>query len=255
MKKSIIIADDEVIERMVLEKKLKSSYEDECEVRVAANGKEAVQMFLDQPASVVILDISMPVMGGLEAAELIRAADRTSSIIFLTAFDDFEYAKKAISVRATDYLLKPCEDEELISSVEEGFRQEAKMKELYGTEAPVSSAAAGIEQAEPKDIHIRIQSYIEKNYKNDLSVSEMAEHFKYAEPYFCKIFKQYFGRSFVSYLTDYRIKKAKQLLTETSMTVSEIGKETGYPDSNYFTKVFRRKTGVTPSDYRRTDAA
>ena len=247
--KSMIIADDEVIERKVLEKKLKNYFEGECEIRSAANGQEAVELFEASPAEVVILDISMPGLNGLQAAEKIRSKSRSASIIFLTAYDDFQYAKKAISVRATDYLLKPCDDDELISSVEAGFLQEEKIKNLYDHELPASAAEQ--ESSGSEDIHAEIQAYIEQNYMRDLSVPEMAERFRYAEPYFCRLFKQYFGSSFVSWLTDYRIKKAKLMLSETDMTISEIGKETGYPDSNYFTKVFRRKTGLTPSEYRR----
>ena len=72
----------------------------------------------------------------------------------------------------------------------------------------------------------------------------------YSEVYFCKLFKQYFGVSFVSYLTDYRIRKACAFLKETDQSVRRIGCMVGYEDSNYFTKVFRRITGKTPTEYR-----
>ncbi|MCR5716350.1 MAG: AraC family transcriptional regulator, partial [Lachnospiraceae bacterium] len=95
-----------------------------------------------------------------------------------------------------------------------------------------------------------VRSYIELHYAEDLSVSVMAEHFGYSEVYFCKIFKQHFGESFVSYLTHYRIREAVRLLEDESVNVKDVGKAVGYEDSNYFTKVFRRVMGMSPSEYR-----
>ncbi len=72
----------------------------------------------------------------------------------------------------------------------------------------------------------------------------------YSEAYFCKLFKQCFGKNFTSYLTEYRVDAAKKLLEDPMVNIKEIGRTVGYGDSNYFTKVFRRVTGISPTEYR-----
>lgn len=240
----ILIADDEMIERMVLRKKLMDNFGDKCEIRVAENGREVVEKFKQSGADLLILDIEMPGMNGLEAAEEIRRMGSDCSIIFLTAFNEFDYAKKAISVHALEYLLKPCDDKELVLSVEEAIRVRklsegsSKMEAFEDAELRKSSTADAI------------LKYIEGHYGDELSVQVMAEKFAYSEVYFCRLFKQHFGESFVSFLTDYRIKRAVELLKTTGMSVKDIGKTVGYEDSNYFTKVFKRVMKVIPSEFR-----
>ena len=115
----ILIADDEPIERMVISKAVRNYFGDELEIVEAENGREAIARFLEQDCQIALLDISMPGIDGLEAAEKIRKENPTCSIIFLTAYDEFEYAKRAIKVRAMDYLLKPSAKDELIAVLEE----------------------------------------------------------------------------------------------------------------------------------------
>ncbi|MBP3879144.1 MAG: response regulator [Lachnospiraceae bacterium] len=254
----ILIADDEPIERLVLGRKLGKllGSDSGCEIISAANGKEALQFYYEKKPGVMILDIRMPGLSGLEVAEKVREEDRDCVIIFLTAFDEFSYARKAITVRALDYLLKPCEEAELFTVVEEALRiaelrkasREKNVDIPKGTDEKEGTAEA---EGPPEDRRQAfIREYIEKNYMRDLSIQEIADQLGYSEVYFCRIFKQSFGQSFVSYLTNYRIGEACRLLREERVSVREAGIAVGYMDSNYFTKVFRRIRGVTPSEYR-----
>ena len=327
----VIIADDEVIERTVLGKKIKKNFGDSISLRQARNGREVVSFYKEESADILILDIEMPGVTGLEAAEQIRAMGAACGIIFLTAFDEFSYAKRAISVRALDYLLKPCDDRELIAAVEEGMRgaderrrgaaeaaarkamqaetaagageglpgreiaggkgfvnrqamvngqivagqdaaaatQSAAMnREISGRRMTPDISAAGLPaagSAQSKENENgaaagaacgvggqqeRIRQIIRRDYMNELSVSDIADELGYSEAYFCKLFKQYFGQSFISFLTDYRIREAKRLLTGTNISVKDAGQAVGYADANYFAKVFKRVTGQSPTDCR-----
>ena len=255
----VIIADDEVIERTVLGKKLKKNFGDSISLRQARNGREVVSLYKEEPADILILDIEMPGVTGLEAAEQIRAMGAACGIIFLTAFDEFSYAKRAISVRALDYLLKPCDDRELIAAVEEGMRgadeRRRRAAEAATRMAMQTGAAAGAGEGLPgREIAggqpERIRQIIRRDYMNELSVSDIADELGYSEAYFCKLFKQYFGQSFISFLTDYRIREAKRLLTGTNISVKEAGQAVGYADANYFAKVFKRVTVQSPTDCR-----
>ena len=252
----ILIADDEVIERTVLEKRLKKYYSDTCTILVAQNGRQALEIYRQDHPQVMIFDIEMPGINGLEAAQEIRKIDgRSGSIIFLTAFDEFSYAKAAISVHALDYLLKPCDERELINAVDEAIR----LSRAGGPEPSVEKTAsrqdtsarkAAEEPPADESRHEETLAYIAQHYMEDLAVKDIAGHLGYSEAYFCKLFKQSFGHSFVSYLTDYRMQKAEELMRTSRLSIKEIGKSVGYPDPNYFTKVFRRVRGVSPSEFR-----
>ena len=110
------------IERMALAKRLVKHFGDSLAISEAVNGAEALKVFKREQSQIVLMDISMPEMNGAEAAEQIRGMDEDCIIIFLPAYDDFAYAKRAIVIRALDYLLKPCDEDELVSVIEEAMR-------------------------------------------------------------------------------------------------------------------------------------
>lgn len=197
----------------------------------------------------LILDIAMPGMSGLEAAEEIRKMDVKAQIVFLTAFDEFSYAKKAISLHALDYLLKPVDERELCAVIDEAVRLQGEK----AAAAPDAGGQAVDDTNEPADFPELVQKFISERYAADLSVDTAAAAFGYSEGHFCKLFKQYFGTSFVSYLTEYRISAAERLLLTGDLSVREICEKVGYEDANYFSKVFRRIAGKSPSEFRESE--
>jgi len=96
----------------------------------------------------------------------------------------------------------------------------------------------------------RARAYIESHFTEDLSLEEVADHVHLNSFYLSKVFKQYVGETFIDFLTSLRIKRAKQLIEEDTLSLKEICYEAGYKDPNYFSRVFKKVTGVTPSDYR-----
>jgi YesN/AraC family two-component response regulator len=253
----ILVADDEPIERQVINKKINAFFPEQVEVILAENGIEAVNKYKENNCQIAVLDIEMPGMSGLEAAENIREYDNNSNIIFLTAFDEFSYAKKAIEVRALDYLLKPGSDEELIGILEEAFRicdkneNEKVMKVSENTVASENIRNCDEEPYQQPNILIgEITSYIENHYTDDIALQDIAGHLGYSDVYFCKLFKQNFGKNFITYLNEYRMNKAKELLANPLINIKDVGQKAGYRDANYFTRVFKRMVGSTPSEYR-----
>lgn len=267
----VLLVDDEQIERMALAKKIDRYYGDKVDIYHAVNGREAVAMCGEQKNDIVIMDISMPEMNGVMAAKYIRKMDDECSIIFLSAYDDFEYARNAIKVRALDYLLKPCDMNDLLAVMDTALQKLDKENVFNGNSISgkeqnketeiCGSNANNVRENRPKRTdNVRnsdeqttikyLKEYVENNYIYDISVQEAAEEMGYSDAYFSKLFKQYFNQNFTAYLTEYRIKKAKELLSNTNHSIKDISRMVGYTDSNYFAKIFKRLVGEIPSKYR-----
>lgn len=252
MKCKVLVAEDELIERKVLCKTLQKYLGDLILLYEARNGREAVELFAREAPQLAILDIEMPGMTGLEAARKIRETDKNCGILFLTGFDKFAYAKQAISVHALDYLLKPYKEQELVFAVEDALRQVSSQVPCVAEPAP---AAPAVREEETDDIRtalIRSEMYafIEAHYREDISMQDAAAALRYSDAYFCKLFKQCFKVNFSTYLNEFRVEKARQLMADARLSVKDISAACGYSDANYFTKVFKRITGRTPSEYR-----
>lgn len=269
----ILIADDEMIERMVLSKKLNRYFKDCIQIYNAENGLEAVKLFKrlfeENPIQIAILDINMPGMNGIDAAEQIRAADKNAVIIFLTAYDEFSYAKRAISIKVLEYLLKPCDDEELFLVVEEAMRQADLMGDISQNSAGNRTGHnTGISYDENNSlgedtlreeelseqgisrVAAKIYNYVRGHYMEEISMQDVARAMNYSDTYFCRLFKQCFDQNFTSYLTNLRMNEAKKLLQNKEANIKDVSSKVGYSDSKYFAKVFKRMFGMLPSEYR-----
>ncbi|RRJ66497.1 response regulator [Paenibacillus oralis] len=97
------------------------------------------------------------------------------------------------------------------------------------------------------------ENYIQRHLGDDFGIEELADHLGISTSYFCLLFKSHFGETFVEYLTKQRIELAKCLLRESGRSIAQIGSEIGYQERRYFTKVFQKYTGMTPSDYRQKE--
>lgn len=274
----VLIADDEEIERLSFSRKLKKYFGESCEVFQAENGMQAILSVDKNDTPIVIMDIGMPGMNGVEAAEWIRKSHPDCVIIFLTAYDDFSYAKRAVSLHALEYLLKPCDDEELIPVMEEAMRQvdlcrgrrasqaagRSGGRSEDGTEGALGQAGergAGTGRERDTDpeeaaengysrVAAAIRAYVRENYSRDISMQDAARAMNYSEVYFCRLFKQCFDQNFTAYLTRLRVKEAKKLLEDPRANIKDVSRSVGYSDSKYFSKIFKRITGQLPSEYR-----
>lgn len=293
----VLVVDDEAIERIALTRRIRKHFGDSCVIREAKNGQEAVRLFREKSAQIAILDIAMPGMNGVEAAEEIRRMDQDCSIVFLTAYDDFAYTRRAIIVRALDYLLKPCNEDELTAVIEEAMRladiRRRRSPEVSEDFADVKAGAAecaaasfavgaesggygsplgrelpkgqdtdpegapGVQTGElrMKQVAEAMRQYICDNFMTDISMQAAARAMNYSDVYFCRLFKQCFDQNFTSYLAQFRINEAKKLLMDLSVNVKDAGMSVGYADSNYFAKVFKRLTGMIPSEFRNSQNA
>ncbi len=247
---NLLIAEDEVIERETLLKTIKTHYHEDCVVFTANNGLEAMDIYRRNHIDICILDIEMPGITGIEVAQTIRKQKDTCTIIFLTAFDSFSYAKKAINVHALEYLLKPYDEAELFAALDEAIQ-------IHLNTAPLNRFLLMEPEATNHNskyfLTEEIVKYIQQNYQRDIPVAEIAAQVHYSEAYFCTFFKENFNQTFTLYLNSFRIKRAIELFKDHRLSIKEISSTVGFTDQNYFTKVFKRLTGVTPSLYRQRE--
>ncbi|MCR5277822.1 MAG: response regulator [Lachnospiraceae bacterium] len=210
----------------------------------AASGIEAINVIDDMRPDIVFVDISMPFMNGIEFTE--TASERYPGLIFIimTAIDQFEYARKCVSLPVFEYMLKPMVRAEINEVLEK-----AKNKlEKEGERVDYDRGEAETDSSEENSMD-RIKNYIENNYKDSkLNLAFIAGEFGFSASYLSRRFKQETGKNFVEYLTECRMEHAISLASKgTKMFITS--SEVGIPDPNYFGRCFKKYAGMSYSDY------
>ena len=246
----VLIVDDEKYVRMGIKSETDWSLIG-CEVvGEAANGIEGLEAAETLRPDLVISDIRMPKMDGIEMAEKIIEKSPKTKVIFLTAYNEFEYARQAIRIGVSDYLLKPFQDGELEGSIQ-------RLLHLHPN-APASNAELE-EQLIPLKTKDEVSNryvqtaieYIENNYVDSgFSITKLAESMSVSEGHISRLFKSETDQSINNYLTRYRIKKAMDYLKDVNVKVYEVAEKVGYSDIAYFSNTFKKLVGKNPSDYQ-----
>ncbi len=339
----ILLVDDEELERRVLSFTLQNSGLPVEIAGEASSGREALDLAGRIRPDIIIMDIKMPGIDGIEATKRINEIYPVAEIIILTAYGRFSYSQQAIKAQASDYLLKPVQPHQLIESVRQiidklerrcqpgplmnlagleeqvkaGSLQEAKRQfhhlvgllaekepaiapalfssfglrvmviavqavlsagadpvrvssletELAWNLARVSSVAGltawGEGMLEKSLLLLHSQrpvndlipvrkaiEYMEGHFASDLSLGFVASKVHLSPAYLSRIFTKKTGLSFTEYLITLRLKHTKHLLRTSEETIEQIAAAAGFSSNSYFTAVFKKHEGVTPSEYR-----
>ena len=258
----LLIADDEKLEREALAEMVARRFEHEVVLELAENGRKAADTAVLWGADLILMDIEMPGMSGLDAARAVLAQRPGCRVIFVTAYSLFQYAHEAVHLGACDYLLKPVDPDELEASIRRAMRQveaERKLEELATAKAlpePQDAGAAPAEDAADEDspaamVMAQVRRYLEDNYMFDLSLDSVGEILHISPAYLSAQFKKYQKMNFLDCLTELRINAAKELLADPLRSTAEVASMVGYDDSSYFARAFKKRTGMTPTQYRR----
>lgn len=260
----IMVIDDEEHIRLGIAKIL-SKYPGGVEIAGQhANGLDALLQLSGMgpdDLDVVITDIEMPMMDGLKFIEQAKAKLPGLTIIMLSGYNDFEYARRAMRAGAADYLLKPMDKAEvfrLLDRIRDAKEAAAGRAgpAAPGSAASGSAAAAGEVQAASSaspaaSTADRICKLIDREYNRDIDLKYIADAVGFNASYISKLFSREKGETITDYLNRVRIDKAKQFLKDhPGLKVYEIAHIVGYGDKIYFQKLFKRMVGVTPLEYR-----
>ena len=114
-----------------------------------------------------------------------------------------------------------------------------------------TAAVINVKKAEENPIIKKVCDYVDKNISQDISLEQAADMAGVSSFYLSKLFKEEKGETFINFISDKRLEKARQLLAETELSIKEITAEVGYNDQNYFSRIFKTKYGLSPKEYRK----
>ena len=219
-----------------------------------SNGKNAYEKIKSSPKipDIIITDIKMPVMDGLELIEKIKSEYPNIIFIVLSGFDYFEYAKKAMQYGVKYYLLKPVSEEEISDALIKASKEviyNIQLSELLNLKKLKEEQSKNYGEIVNKIIET-IDAYIDDK---NMSLKWIAENIIFMnEDYLSKLFQKETGQKFNSYLLTKKVNMAKELLIfDSNKKIYEIFDQLGFDtNSRYFSQVFKKYTGLTPSEYR-----
>mgnify|MGYP000633953562 CR=1 FL=1 len=331
----ILLVDDEMLVRQSMKMIIQRKFPNLVEILEAKNGKEAVEIYESEFPDLIMLDIKMPIMDGLEAAARILDGTREPVVVFLTAYADFEFAQRAVKLGVKDYILKPPKPDEVVEVIHRYLQEnhlsfEANLKKVLHTvhqqilvgdfkqakDAFNQYLRLAHEDRETERVNLRnlfmmlielghevglamenidlegfestffmrdkratanymenalnhifdwiidkkiscfdteiefAVNYINRHYKENPSLQEVADYMNLSAHYMSKLFKRETGENFSTYLTRCRMEEAKERIQYTDENLIAIAYELGFNEPNYFSRVFKKIEGVTPSQYR-----
>jgi YesN/AraC family two-component response regulator len=243
---SFVVAEDEKRVRDYLARKT-------CELGpsfvcagTAADGEEAMALVRRCIPDLLITDIRMPVLGGLELIERIRGENPDLRIVIVSGYSEFEYARRAIELGVDDYILKPVDAEKL----REVLR---RIKIRLESSAGSVENEFGLDKATAReaDVAKAIRVYLQENLRQPYSSRKLSAAFGGKTAYILRLYRRATGSTPTQDLKRFRIEKAKRLLVgHPELEIKQVAAAVGFKDPLYFSRLFKEETGSSPSAFR-----
>ena len=241
----IMIVDDELIVRRGIALGVEWQQMDCVIIGESSNGEEGLALALELKPDLIITDIRMPKMDGLTMLAELRQQGNDARVIVLTAYDEFPFAQKALRLGAVDYLLKPFRNRDLAVAVSRILQQEPT-SDMLTPQSLLPDTSMATSKYVVEAIHYIVAHYGD----NDIGITTIAGHLCVSEGHLSHVFKKEINRTVTGYLTQYRIHAAMKALGDCRMKVYEVASKVGYRDVNYFSSIFKKYTGLSPSEYQ-----
>jgi two-component system response regulator YesN len=249
----LLIAEDEETIRRSIKNFIKNNTHYIDEIFEASNGQEALDCIYRYRPHIMFLDIQMPVKDGLTVMKEATAAGVCPKTIILSGHSEFEYVQQALRCKAVDYLLKPCRSTEILQKVEAIARKE--FDDFSAMNTPEHSA--GTAHSGQADVHTNrlvnaAMDYMNDHYPEDLTLPLVADIIGVTASYLSTLFSHTLGCGFVDCLNKIRIERSCDYFIDDRLKNYEVAYHVGFHDEKYFSNVFKKLKGVSPSEYRNT---
>lgn len=232
----ILVADDERMIRQGLQALLTRHYR-ELTVVEATNGQECWDILNTEPQiQLAFVDIRMPKLDGLQVCEKIKTAGLPVKVVIISGFRDFDYARQAFRYGVADYLLKPVNPADVLRLIQEIAQVPSLTAELIGKQERLL-----IEQ---------VRLWIHDHLHQDLTLLDLSLQFHYSVNYLSMLFKKEIGTGFQEYVLACRMQRAKHLLLDPALRISDIAQQVGYTNPKAFSIAFRKTYGIPPTECR-----
>ncbi|RKI93162.1 response regulator [Parablautia intestinalis] len=250
LKMNILIVDDERLILTGLKSCIEKIADVSCTVQTSTSGRQALQILEFFPADLMITDVEMPGISGLDLIMKARQQNLCHRFMILSGYDKFEYARTAIKYGVKDYLLKPVDKDELRASIctiarEMKEHTDLKLIEKYNSYFPHIG-----QESIPSPLQ-KCVSFIAANYNHDISLSMLSEHIGKTENYICNLFRKEWDTTFLEIVNETRLREALYLLIyQPSLPIRDISLKVGYKTERQLFRLFKTKLGLTPLQIR-----
>ncbi|MBO5474653.1 MAG: response regulator [Lachnospiraceae bacterium] len=242
MSVKLLIADDEESIRNGIRNYVRLHTDRIEQIYLAQNGQQALDAIIQYRPQIMLLDIQMPVMNGIEVMKEAAKAGILPRTIILSGYDDFKYAQQAIRYGVEEYVLKPCRSTEVMQLLNK------LLDEILGEEQkePVREVSGNM-------IVNQAVEYMREHYNEELTLVDVAEKVGISGGYLSTLFTQNLDAGFVETLNKIRIERACVYLEQNQMKTYEVAFKVGFRDEKYFSRIFKKVIGKTPSEYKKRD--
>ena len=238
----LLIVDDENMVRLGFEKLIKwENYGiDLC--YSCSNGKEALTYILNNHIDILITDIKMPIMDGIELLNELSSRNMLPTVtLVLSAFDEYQLIRNCFKLNIDDYLLKSNYDESSVAS---------SILKILNDKLAINDKPE-VTQTYSYEIS-KVLDFLNKNYHNNITLKTLSETVNYSEAYLSHLFSNELGVTIIEYLNKLRIEKARIFLDTTSFKVYEIAIKVGFQNTEHFSRLFKKYVGMSPKKYKQT---
>ena len=249
MYKVVVIDDEPIIVEGISRMNVWGQFQ--CQIVAVANdGIEGAEIIRKHKPHIVITDIAMPDLDGLTMVAGLKSEFPDIEISILTGYRKFDYARKAINLGVTRFLLKPSNLEEIEDAIKcmvNNLKSRNVMPEIVLNE---NKADYKVDNEASNFIVNNAMNYIEQNYAHKITLNEVAEKTYVSQWHLSKLLNRTMGQNFSEILNNIKIREAQKLLKDPALRIGDIAEMVGFIDMAHFSRVFKKNIGISANEYR-----
>lgn len=240
----VLIATPNSKERLFLKKIINQDFFNIQLLPDAFTAQDVLDISKKHDINLLILDVSSAMPNAFKVKTQVLREQPNVRTILIDDEENFAHLHKSLRCGAIDYLISPLKKIEVQQSIHRAILSLNQVSLLSETNTPITDTK--------KEQSNQMMLYIHQNYRDQISLDTLAEFSHLHRSYVSRLFKEATRMTVTEYLTLYRIEQAKKLLSTTDTPIANVSEEVGYIDPAYFSRIFKKETGLTPKLYRKT---